>query len=123
MPHIHYKTSIDKLDMFEDGSVDLIYSSHSLAYFDRIEVKALLQEWRRVLAGGGVLRLAVPDFDKLILAYQKSADLSTILGPLYGRMEIQTQEGERGEDGQIPKAHWSPSLAKSMSSALCKKPC
>lgn len=53
MPHIHYKTSIDKLDMFEDGSVDLIYSSHSLAYFDRIEVKALLQEWRRVLAGGG----------------------------------------------------------------------
>ncbi len=95
MPHIHYKTSIDKLDMFEDGSVDLIYSSHSLAYFDRIEVKALLQEWRRVLAGGGVLRLAVPDFDKLILAYQKSADLSKILGPLYGRMEIQTQEGER----------------------------
>ena len=24
MPHIHYKTSIDKLDMFEDESVDLI---------------------------------------------------------------------------------------------------
>jgi len=37
----------------------------------------------------------VPDFDKLVEVYKKSGDLSTILGPLYGRMEIQAQEGER----------------------------
>ncbi len=37
----------------------------------------------------------MPDFDKLVEVYKKSGDLSTILGPLYGRMEIQAQEGER----------------------------
>lgn len=33
--HIHYKTSIDKLRMFEDNSAELIYSSHNFKYFDR----------------------------------------------------------------------------------------
>lgn len=95
MPHIHHKTSIDKLDMFEDESVDLIYSSHNLEYFDKFEAKQVLQEWHRVLRGGGILRLAVPDFDKLIEVYQKTSDLTKILGLLYGRMQINTEKGGR----------------------------
>ncbi|WP_278347789.1 class I SAM-dependent methyltransferase [Helicobacter pullorum] len=94
MPHIHYKTSIDKLDMFKDESVDLIYSSHSFEYFDRFKAADVLKEWRRVLKKGGILRIAVPDFDKLIQVYKKSDDLSKILGPLYGRMEIDTANGK-----------------------------
>lgn len=31
-----------------------------------------MQEWRRVLAGEGVLRLAVPNFDKLVEVYKKT---------------------------------------------------
>jgi hypothetical protein len=42
------------------------------------------------------MRLAVPDFDKLIEVYLASGrDLNHILGPLFGRMIIQTEKGEQ----------------------------
>ena len=93
MPHIDHKTSIDKLPMFEDGSVDLIYSSHSFPYFDRQEAVGVLAEWHRVLKPGGTLRLAVTDFDALLKVYAKTGELPRILGPLFGRMEIETPDG------------------------------
>lgn len=93
MPHIDHKTSIDDLSMFEDESVDLIYSSHSFEYFDRQQAPAVLAEWRRVLKPGGTLRLAVPDFEALIQVYQRSGQVERVVGPLYGRMQIDTPEG------------------------------
>jgi len=93
MPHIDYKSSIDDLSMFENETVDLIYSSHSLEYFDRKQVGNVLREWARVLKKGGVLRVAVPDFDALLSVYKKTNDLSKILGPLFGAMEITTETG------------------------------
>jgi len=90
-PHIDYKADISDLSMFGDESVDLIYCCHALEYFDRQEVQErVLPEWHRVLKHGGVLRLAVPDFEALIKAYQKYAELSIVLGPLYGRIVIET---------------------------------
>lgn len=94
-PHIDYKSNIDDLSMFKDGSVDLIYSSHSFEYFDRQEAVSVLKEWRRALMPGATLRLAVPDFDKLIECYQKTESLENILGPLYGRMEVDTADGPK----------------------------
>jgi len=93
MAHIDYKSSIDDLSMFGDSAVDLIYSSHSFEYFDRQRAVAVLAEWRRVLKPGGTLRLAVPDFDALLRVYDTSGDIKRILGPLYGRMEIETETG------------------------------
>ena len=90
--HIDYQSAIDDLNMFNDQSVDLIYSSHALEYFDRTEVNSVLQEWRRVLKPGGILRIAVPDFDALLQVYKKSGDLNKILGPLFGRIEISSEE-------------------------------
>ena len=51
-PHIDYRHDIATLPMFEDGSVDLIYSSHTIEYFDRVEVIAVIEEWCRVLKRG-----------------------------------------------------------------------
>ena len=59
--HLDYD-SIQKLDQFSDDSVDLVYASHVIEYFDRQEVIKLLTEWKRVLKPNGVLRLAVPNF-------------------------------------------------------------
>jgi predicted SAM-dependent methyltransferase len=87
-PHIDYKRGVDDLSVFKTGTVDLIYASHILEYFDGIEVKRVLKEWRRVLKKGGVLRLAVPDFEALVKVYRKYKKLDLILGPLYGRWEI-----------------------------------
>ena len=91
-PHIDYKTDVSDLSMFENNSVDLIYASHVIEYFDRVQVKDVLKEWHRVLKLSGILRVAVPDFEALIRVYQDYGDLSMILGPLYGRMEIKGQK-------------------------------
>jgi hypothetical protein len=84
-PHIDYRADIRKLAMFPDGAASLIYASHVLEYFDRVEVIEVLGEWRRVLGLGGTLRLAVPDLEVLMAIYGREGQLSSILGPLYGR--------------------------------------
>jgi len=87
LPHVDYVTSADKLDMFEDNSVDLIYNCHVLEHFKRNDVEKVLKEWYRVLKPGGILRTAVPDFQKLVEVYLNYEDLDLIIGPLYGRQD------------------------------------
>lgn len=86
-PHVDYVTLADKLGMFEDDSVDLIYSCHLLEHFRRYQLENVLKEWYRVLKIGGVLRVAVPDFEKLVEVYLKTRDLRLILGPIVGRQD------------------------------------
>jgi predicted SAM-dependent methyltransferase len=70
-PHIDYRSSVDNLCDFKDDSVDLIYASHVLEHFGRYEVEAVLKGWYRVLAPGGVLRIAVPDFAAVVALYEQ----------------------------------------------------
>jgi predicted SAM-dependent methyltransferase len=76
--------------LFEDETISLIYSSHSFEYFNRTEAIKVLKEWRRVLKPEGILRIAVPDFDSLIKVYQMTNEIESILGPLFGQMDIST---------------------------------
>lgn len=77
---------------FADNSVNIIYASHVIAYFDRTEIVPVLQEWYRVLAPGGVCRLATPDFLRLACLYcDGNINLSQTLGPLYGKMPMGEQ--------------------------------
>ncbi len=85
-PHLDFQ-DITKLQ-FQNNSVDVIYSSHTIEYFDREEIKMILSEWKRTLKDGGILRLAVPDFEKLIMVYKTTKDLNRILGPLFGKMPM-----------------------------------
>ncbi len=95
-PHIDYQSDIGKLPMIADATVDLIYCCHAFEYFDRQEANdRILPEWRRVLKKGGILRLAVPDFEALVKVYSTYRDLNKIIGPLYGRMAVKTPEGEK----------------------------
>lgn len=50
---------------YGDETVDEIYASHVLEHIPHARTALVLQEWRRVLKSGGVVRIAVPDFDKL----------------------------------------------------------
>ena len=95
-PHINYRSDISDLSMFPNNSVDLIYCCHALEYFDRQDAQnKILLEWHRVLKKKGILRLAVPDFEALVKVYLQYGDLNKIAGPLYGRMIIQTPDGEK----------------------------
>lgn len=85
-PHIDSK-NITELK-FADNTVDLIYSSHVIEYFDRGDVVPLLKEWIRVLKPNGILRLAVPDFRAMAVLYiMNKYSLDSFLGPLYGKMD------------------------------------
>ena len=86
--HIDIKSSVDKLNTIDDDSVNEIYASHVLEYFDRNEVESVLNEWKRVLKKDGVLRIAVPNFEALIKVYQETDDIEKILGPLYGKWDL-----------------------------------
>jgi len=94
-PHIDHQHDIRSLPMIPDDSVDLIYVCHALEYFDRIEVLDVLREWHRVLQTGGVLRVAVPDFEAMASVYRQTGNLSLIHGPLYGRWPIHSASGEQ----------------------------
>lgn len=83
-PHIDYVSSVDKLDMFKDDTVDLIYGSHLLEHFPRHRTLDVLKEWHRVLKPGGTLRIAVPDFEKIVEVYQKTRNLKLLIGLLMG---------------------------------------
>jgi predicted SAM-dependent methyltransferase len=85
--HVDYVHVVEQLPMFGDNSVDLIYSCHVLEHFRRAEVAGVLAEWFRVLRPGGVLRTAVPDFEKLVEVYRATGDLSLVIGPLVGRQD------------------------------------
>lgn len=69
-PHIDHRCLVDNLCNFADGSASLIYASHVLEHFGRYEVEEVLREWHRVLAPGGVLRVAVPDFAAVVEMYE-----------------------------------------------------
>jgi len=86
--HIDIKTNVDNLSIIKNETVDEIYASHVLEYFDRDEVVEVLNEWRRVLVKNGILRIAVPDFEQLLKIYNQTSRLSDILGPMYGKWEL-----------------------------------
>ena len=73
---------------FEDRSIDLIYASHVLEYFDRDEAFEVLRKWYTKLTPKGILRLAVPDFQAMATLYLKGQKLDSFLGPLYGKMKM-----------------------------------
>lgn len=88
LPHIKYR-NITSLPQFLDNSVDLIYCSHGIAYFDRQEIIPILNEWKRVLKPGGILRLATPCFETMVGLYVNiDCSLEDIIGPLYGKMKM-----------------------------------
>jgi predicted SAM-dependent methyltransferase len=55
----------------EDESIDYVVSIHALPEMPYTELVPALQELRRVLKSGGVLRLALPDLLKGVRAYER----------------------------------------------------
>jgi SAM-dependent methyltransferase len=66
--------SVEKADLLQrlplpDCSCKLVYSSHFLEHIPKQMVPAFLRECLRVLTPGGVLRLALPDFEEMCKEY------------------------------------------------------
>lgn len=86
-PHIDHRGKVEELFFIKDGTVELIYASHVLEHFGRRTYMDVLREWRRVLAPGGILRLAVPDFEtgaRLYLSGKLSRGIEDVRGIVSG---------------------------------------
>jgi predicted SAM-dependent methyltransferase len=89
--HIH-SHDIENLP-FEENTVDIIYASHVFEYFDRDYANVVLNKWKKYLKPGGVLRLAVPNFEVYANLYSKDKiTLEQCLGPLYGKWKMTETE-------------------------------
>jgi len=77
---------------YADNSVQEIRASHLLEHFAYSETLEVLRDWVRVLAPGGTLKIAVPNFDIICQAYQSPKRTGAPLeGFLFG---AQTDEND-----------------------------
>jgi predicted SAM-dependent methyltransferase len=71
--HVHIVSDdIGHLSDFATGTVDLVYMCHILEHFKKPVLKQVLIEMHRILKAGGILRLSVPDFDRLLEVYAEA---------------------------------------------------
>jgi predicted SAM-dependent methyltransferase len=86
LPHVHVVTAdISSLGDFSNDSVDLVYMCHILEHIKKDSLVNVLTEMKRILKKEGVLRLSVPDFDRLIEVYIASdRDVDSIHPQLMG---------------------------------------
>ncbi len=78
--HLSHCADVSHLPMYADGTVNLIYASHVLEHFGRLEYRRVLREWHRLLCPGGVLRLAVPDFAAVAALYMEQGLVDGLTG-------------------------------------------
>lgn len=85
----HIKSNDVMLRNTDDNHAEIIYASHLIEYFDRLEVLILLKQWHKVLKPGGELVVSVPNFAVISNLYEsRQYEIEQFLGLLYGRMEV-----------------------------------
>lgn len=82
--HVDYQTTIDKLTMFADESIDELYACHVLEHVGRRELIGVLREWNCVLKVGARVRISVPSFDAVVEHYNETGELHEVMGLLVG---------------------------------------
>ena len=63
---------------FSNSSFDVVYHSHLLEHFPRPDAARLLRECYRVLKHGGIIRVAVPDLERIVRLYLEALDKSLV---------------------------------------------
>src|SRR3954466_5103292 len=58
----------------DDATCDLVYHSHVLEHIRRSQVPFFLQECRRILNPGGIIRVVVPDLEAICRLYLDSLE-------------------------------------------------
>jgi SAM-dependent methyltransferase len=63
---------------FPDGTFDVVYHSHMLEHIPEEQAPAFLRECRRVLKPRGVLRVVVPDLERIVAHYVAAIRLAEV---------------------------------------------
>lgn len=81
-----YRIDVSQLP-FADNSYDVVFSSHVLEHFGRLEVNEVIQEWLRVLKPDGEFRIIVPNIKWAAQKIQDNIVDDDVLNVLYGSQE------------------------------------
>ncbi|MBI3457927.1 MAG: methyltransferase domain-containing protein [Candidatus Rokubacteria bacterium] len=98
-----------------DASVEVVYMSHVLEHVDRSDVLALLRECRRVLKPLGILRVVLPDLERIARDYLGALDdaragrAGAERRHEFAVLELFDQMVRREPGGEL--ARWLPELA------------
>lgn len=65
----NYKLEHQLLKPFKSNSINLIYTSHCIEHLKFETTSLLLNDCYRILSPGGILRIVIPDTDKLLDIY------------------------------------------------------
>ncbi|MBB05373.1 MAG: methyltransferase type 11 [Pseudooceanicola sp.] len=68
----------------DDKSVNVVYHSHVLEHFSKIDGLNFLKECFRVLKPSGIIRIAVPDLESIAKEYLKNLELAS-MGDVNGK--------------------------------------
>lgn len=60
----------------EDDSIDVLYHSHVLEHFTKMDGEELMKECYRVLKVNGIIRIAVPDLETIAVEYLRNLNLA-----------------------------------------------
>ena len=78
------KLDFTDLSVFNSSVIEEIYIVHAIEHFKRNQIINLFLEWNRVLKHDGVLKIAVPDFEKIVKKYSQTKDITELVGLLSG---------------------------------------
>jgi len=78
-PHTDEVFPMNKIP-YTDGSIEAIYSEHSLEHLSHNESREAIQEFGRVMKSGGELKLFIPDFEECCRKYVTSLNNELING-------------------------------------------
>lgn len=81
---------------FADGSVDEIWSSHSLEHLDHEHALRALSEWHRVLKPDGRLTLTIPNMDWIVRHWAENPNHPNARAFLFG---LQRDSGDQHRTG------------------------
>lgn len=73
-PSVDVVDDVSKLGRFPNDYAESIYACHVLEHFSHHEVPIVFENWLRVLKPGGILRISVPDMDRIVKIYMKNWD-------------------------------------------------
>jgi predicted SAM-dependent methyltransferase len=59
---------------FENEKFEVVYHSHVLEHFSKSDGEALIRECYRVLKPGGVIRIAIPDLERIVKEYLRQLE-------------------------------------------------
>ena len=89
IPGVDLVDDIVQLSKVRDRSADLIYACHVLEHVKRHERVSVLETWHSKLGANGTLRIAVPDFEKVVKLYNRGTSCDSLIGFLYGGQDYE----------------------------------